>query len=60
MTKLLEQVVSKVRQLPDAGQDFLAHLILAEIEAKKNQFAKKSNSHQLSHRKDPSVSSTEN
>ncbi|HYE63280.1 MAG TPA: hypothetical protein VD997_14895 [Phycisphaerales bacterium] len=33
MTKLFQQVVGRVSQMPDAEQDALARLILAEIEA---------------------------
>jgi len=35
MTKLLEQAVAKARDLPEAEQDAIAQIVLAEIESEK-------------------------
>ena len=35
MTKLLEQVMAKVRELPEAEQDAIAQIVLDEIESER-------------------------
>jgi len=35
MTKLLEQAMSKVRQLPEADQDAIAQIVLDELESER-------------------------
>jgi hypothetical protein len=38
MTKLLEEVITRVKQLPESQQDEYAHMILAKLEAQKGDF----------------------
>jgi hypothetical protein len=35
MTKLLEQAVAKVRELPDAEQDAIAQIVMDELESER-------------------------
>lgn len=38
MTKLLEEVITRVKQLPESQQDEYAQMILAKLEAQKGDF----------------------